>query len=328
MKRKIIYILFSILSISPLFSQQYTGEVNATIGTISSVSAQGVWVQYGVLSATENVNGQAILATDNAGEVGISTSSPAEKLDVYNGNVKTTWGIAASTHVYIPQTSSPTAQAEGTSFYSAQSHKVCFSTGTAPGAWACLASADSNGDTFYGPVDIVNNSTTSPVMLTITTATTPGSAVMTVSTNGYVDFLGHTKTRLFLNTAQTITNDGTDYKVNLDAVDYDNLNEFDSVNHRWKALNQGFYYAIAQTDYVDVNSGKPFTSSLKKNGTTVAVEKGSSSGIPNMHSSIVTTDILYLNPGDYLELWTSNGNSWSPTLVTGGYTYMTVFRVP
>ena len=224
------------------------------------------------------------------GNVGIGTTAPAYKLQVAGGNIKSDYGVLATTVVYVPQASTPTWPLMGTMYYSSNTNKIRVSTAANNTSW----------------VDLM------------------------VTANGVagevLDLNAHTKMKAYLSTSQSIPNNLVATKVRLNSEVYDNLGEFDSTtNYRWTALYGGYYYVIGAVSYVDPGSGKAIQVMIYKNGSIV--ERGDNTGSSGSYSSCLTSDILLLAAGDYVEMYTAQDGVSSKSIAVT-FTYMTIFRIP
>ena len=222
--------------------------------------------------------------------VGIGTAAPAYKLQVAGGNIKSNYGVITTTAVYVPQASTPTAPSWGTMYYSSNTNKIRVSTAANDTSW----------------VDM---------MVTANNASAD-----------QLDLNAHTKMKAYLSTTQDIPKGLVATKVLLNSEVYDNLGEFDNVtNYRWTALYGGYYYIIGAVSYPSPGSGKGVQVMIYKNGAIVA--RGENTGSSGSYSSCITSDILLLSAGDYVELYTAQ-DGVGTTTIAATFTYMTIFRIP
>lgn len=84
---------------------------------------------------------------------------------------------------------------------------------------------------------------------------------------------------------------------------------FDATNHRFICTTAGNYMVAACAAYVNTATGEEIDVAIYKNGSIYSYGFGYTPG--GVQTGSVLTDIVQLNPGDYIELWTlhSDGSS-------------------
>lgn len=114
------------------------------------------------------------------------------------------------------------------------------------------------------------------------------------------------KVRAYRATSAQSIPDATWTKVELNAESYDTLGEFDkTTNFRFTATKVGYHMVIGSVYFPSLSDGVQIYSSIRKNGaeaTSASVRQGSAGDI-----TAKASDIIYLDVGDYLELWVYQG---------------------
>lgn len=111
------------------------------------------------------------------------------------------------------------------------------------------------------------------------------------------------KARVYSNVGITNMNNGQEYIVPLDTENYDPGSNFDTSTYRLTAPVTGYYYCNAGVTYVgsSVVSNKRYSMILKINGVNAQYY--------NLHAAVTdwlslrTTDILYIEKDQYLEVY-------------------------
>lgn len=126
------------------------------------------------------------------------------------------------------------------------------------------------------------------------------------------------KVRVYLSADQEISS-ATETKVELNSETYDSLGEFDpTTNHRFTAQKAGYYQINTTVSYHPTGDGY-ITLRLKKSGTIIIeglLYIGSSGG----ENSLSMSDIIYLETGDYLELFARNNYAFASNVKGGSET--------
>jgi len=128
---------------------------------------------------------------------------------------------------------------------------------------------------------------------------------------------------------QTIPNE-TWTKVQLDVEDYDVAGEFDNTtNYRFTATSAGYYLVTAAATFSDIPDGKDAAVAIETTGgNTKCRAIAYSSGSTDVLIAPVVADIVYLNAGEYLELWVAHHGGAGIEVVGGTWaTYMSVHRL-
>ena len=115
-------------------------------------------------------------------------------------------------------------------------------------------------------------------------------------------------------------------KVELDAETYDAQNEFDSSsNYRFIAKRAGYYLVNASIRYNSPVSGAQYAIGIYKNGVpvTCSINEGQTYAL-----STNISDIIYLDAGDYLELWTYHESGAAKNIENASkYTFMSIHKL-
>jgi len=109
------------------------------------------------------------------------------------------------------------------------------------------------------------------------------------------------KARVTLSSSQSIPT-GTWTKINLDSAVYNPGNYFDTTtNYRFDVPVTGYYLIIGKTHWETMSDGTAIGAAIRVNGSEIApyVDYQGASGV----SFAITSCILYLSSGDYVELW-------------------------
>jgi len=109
------------------------------------------------------------------------------------------------------------------------------------------------------------------------------------------------RVRVYRSSVQSIP-DATDTKVQFNAENWDDNNEFDSTtNYRFTAQKSGYYLIQSIIGIADPSSGKTIVTYIRKNGATIAQRNITTSAVGMQFCPI--SDIVYLNVNDYIEIW-------------------------
>lgn len=130
--------------------------------------------------------------------------------------------------------------------------------------------------------------------------------------------------RAYLSTAQLDLTDGVYIKILLDTTSYDTGSNFDTVNHRFTATVAGYYHVIGNIVYsnASVQALKRWILLLYVNGVAIAQSYTQSATTTGIGLNI--QDIVHLDIGDYVELYTyvGNGNNGADVVNDTNYTFM------
>jgi hypothetical protein len=136
------------------------------------------------------------------------------------------------------------------------------------------------------------------------------------------------KVRAYRNAYQTITTD-TWTKVELNAENYDGEGEFDpAVNYRFTATKAGYYLVSGIIKYENAAFGLPFYIAFYKGGLLYSQMKHNTV-VSSGDESVNLTDIIPLNAGEYIELWTYHymGGPTKKIMPGTDITFMTIHRI-
>lgn len=139
--------------------------------------------------------------------------------------------------------------------------------------------------------------------------------------------VGVTKIRAYLATADQTIGTGSATKVALNAEDYDIMAEFDSTtNYRFTAKKKGHYIIIGSVNYKDPVADKIVSAYIYKNGSVVtenSVHTSSTSGI-----TVMVADILSLDAGDYIELYTEHNTGANEDIeAVSSRTFLSIHKI-
>jgi hypothetical protein len=128
------------------------------------------------------------------------------------------------------------------------------------------------------------------------------------------------------NTRQTIASD-TLTKVQFNAKNYDNQNEFDITNnYRFTPKKSGYYLVIAQVHWGSSVDQTHHAICTVVNGVAVDSSRKRSSGTGYFTQEC--HDIVYLTPNDYLELYVYQNSGGNINIEYGsGETYMAIHKL-
>ncbi|MHA1225117.1 MAG: hypothetical protein ACTSR2_01025 [Candidatus Hodarchaeales archaeon] len=120
--------------------------------------------------------------------------------------------------------------------------------------------------------------------------------------------------------------DSTWTKVQLNAESYDKRGEFDVVNHRFTAKRAGYYLVTAALELSSVGQITKVVIAFYKNGSSVSqVSFGENLGHGGGASH---SDIIYLDAGDYLELWVWEDSGYGLNVYYGeNVTFMAIHKL-
>ena len=134
----------------------------------------------------------------------------------------------------------------------------------------------------------------------------------------------NSKARYYLGTNQVLTT-ATWTKIQLDTKTYDSKGEFS--NYKFTATQAGYYLAIgnAQLDSAQA-SGDVLYLDIYKNGSAVATNWTVAPDLIKIYASV--SDIIYLEAGDYIELWAQQETGSDQSIVAGSsITYLTIHKL-
>ena len=115
-------------------------------------------------------------------------------------------------------------------------------------------------------------------------------------------FTAHaSRCRAYLATANQSIPNATYTLVALNAKEYDNLGEYDTVNFKFTASAPGYYLIIGSCYLINGVDNQRLISALYKNGFAVAYSSSTISGTANI--STVVTDVQFLNAADHIQLY-------------------------
>ena len=115
-------------------------------------------------------------------------------------------------------------------------------------------------------------------------------------------FTAHaSRCRAYLATANQSIPNATHTLVELNAKEYDNLGEYDTVNFKFTASAPGYYLIIGNCFLSSGVDNQRLVSILYKNGATAAYSSSTISGAN--HASATVTDVQFLNAADYIQLY-------------------------
>lgn len=156
----------------------------------------------------------------------------------------------------------------------------------------------------------------------LTSGSLGGRKGVLIGKDGFVS----TTIRAYLASDATITAGGA-RKILFDTESFDALGEFDpDTNHRFTVVRAGYYLINSIVD-VDTNTDQTFFElMIYKNGSAYSNKKHQSSTANAV--SLQITDLLYLIPGDYIEIFIDSAEVADYTAKGGaGLTFLNIHRV-
>ena len=135
------------------------------------------------------------------------------------------------------------------------------------------------------------------------------------------------KFRVYRATNQAITQN-TNTKVALDTVTFDTQGNFVSASNRFLAKEDGYYLVIGNVTYQQAPDATVLIQSMiYKNNAAVSIYSTNSS-VGSGLFTIPVMDIIQLNVGDYIELFTYHNSVGSKNVVAGtNYSYLIVNKL-
>ena len=131
----------------------------------------------------------------------------------------------------------------------------------------------------------------------------------------------------YLSGTQSITN-ATATKIQLTVERFDTASAFDSTtNYRFQPLVAGYYQISGSVGYNTTVNNVACYAMLYKNGSSMAVTSGVSTGTSYMIACV--DSLIYMNGStDYVELYTQQQTGGTATAISGGFatgdaTYLT-----
>ena len=120
---------------------------------------------------------------------------------------------------------------------------------------------------------------------------------------------------------------GTPTKVSLDTQSFASGITCDLTNHRFTALTAGYYFVNGMVGYDSYVTGKNVVAEIYLNGNQYAYSLGAGFNSAALATQRVS-DLVHLNVGDYIELYTFH-NFGSGALLEAGtlYTYLDIFLI-
>jgi len=116
-------------------------------------------------------------------------------------------------------------------------------------------------------------------------------------------------------------------KVTLDTKSFSSGITCDLTNHRFTALTAGYYFVNGMVTYQSYESGKSLVVGIYLNGSNTVYSLGAGFVVGNLATQRVS-DLIHLNVGDYVELYTYNNFSADAALQNGStYTFLDIFLI-
>lgn len=149
-----------------------------------------------------------------------------------------------------------------------------------------------------------------------------GATGIKIGKNGFVS----TFIRAYLASDATI-NTGGARKILFDTETYDALNEFDpTTNHRFTATRRGYYEINAVVMEDPTTDAISFSIFIYKNGSAITQKTQGSSGTDIL--SLQITDVLFLEAGDYIEIYVDSAEAGNITAKGGSTkTFLNIHRI-
>lgn len=129
------------------------------------------------------------------------------------------------------------------------------------------------------------------------------------------------KVRAHMSVAQNVPN-ATQTKILYNAEDFDILNNF--INARFTATVQGYYEVTASVSFMSSFIQIAYIYILKNGSTWLSQHNSKPNTTPN---SIMLTDLVFLNVGDYIEMWVAQMSGSTQQFNIGLDTYLTIRKI-
>jgi len=130
--------------------------------------------------------------------------------------------------------------------------------------------------------------------------------------------------RAYLDSGYAITGLGWEV-VNFDVLDYDKTGDFNITTDRFICPTSGYYLISGMVTFTFIDDGESIFVAAYREGVFEAGSAAQASYLSTLSTGF--TDIVYLNAGDYVELWAYHTASAARTIEgssAGTYTYLTI----
>jgi hypothetical protein len=119
----------------------------------------------------------------------------------------------------------------------------------------------------------------------------------------------------------------TPTKVALDTKSFASGITCDLTNHRFTCITAGYYFVNGQVTYDSYVTGKNIVAEIYVNGTQMVYSLGAGFNSTSLATQRVS-DLVHLNAGDYVELYTFHNFGSSALLEAGSiYNYLDIFLI-
>ena len=146
-----------------------------------------------------------------------------------------------------------------------------------------------------------------------------------VTITGSVSGSNMSRCHAYLSSNQTIT--PVDYHlVEMDAVIFDTLNEFNTSTHKFTAAAEGYYTVTASVEIEGLDDGKYLTINIDVNSVSSAVFHDEMGG--SVTGRFNVTKLFHLNQGDLVHVDVRQGDVGNLDIGGGHtYTYLSIHRL-
>ena len=138
------------------------------------------------------------------------------------------------------------------------------------------------------------------------------------------------RAKAYLTTANQDIPDDTVTKIELNAVSYDKNSEFDIItDHRFITNKAGYYLVIGQITWLPNDTPNYAVTKIYKNGSRI-LDSYNTRPANSLYTSVNVSDVVYLDVGDYLELWGYQDNGAGNVEVVvkdANRTFLTIHKI-
>lgn len=154
-----------------------------------------------------------------------------------------------------------------------------------------------------------------------------GVEALRIHSSGIADLAKQSRCRVYLSGSNQTISSSSNTKVQLNAENHDEQNEFDpTTNHRFTASKEGYYLICAAIHLLSPSDGQRIIARIYKNGSPQGSITICVGGTINSSSGVA--DILQLNAGDYIELYAHQDSGADKNVATGKeWTFMSIHKL-
>ena len=141
-----------------------------------------------------------------------------------------------------------------------------------------------------------------------------------VTITGSVSGSSMSRCHAYLSSLQLIPTGSSYTQVQLDEVSFDALGEFDTVNHKFVAAEEGYYITTISLEFQGIDDGKYATINIRVNGAVHATYQDRMGGNTTLRCN--TTKLLHLMKDDEVTLYCRHNN---PAAMNAGPSHVDTF---